>query len=239
MGDVEPAEPRAAVRDPPVDGPLTARELGTPSSNAASAGTPRLAGSAARMYLLLVQLPPRGVWGAGGHSEVRDDQVVDGAMRSRPSIARGSSTLLPLGAFGPATVRDMQNWSGRTRLKAAFEDLRPRLVTFRDDQGRGLLRPARRATPGPQHPGARAVPGRVRQRPAGTRRLAADYSGGLPRRAMLAPGRLWATAWSTGAAGGVVDRNAKASALPRSAFARFASCHGSERDEGRGSRPGG
>ncbi|MEV8532652.1 winged helix DNA-binding domain-containing protein [Streptomyces sp. NPDC051211] len=40
-----------------------------------------------------------------------------------------------LGAFGPASVKDMQTWAGLTRLREVFERLRPELVTFRDEAG--------------------------------------------------------------------------------------------------------
>jgi hypothetical protein len=44
-----------------------------------------------------------------------------------------------LGAFGPASVMDAQNWSGLTRLKDVFERLRPRLLVFQDERGRELF----------------------------------------------------------------------------------------------------
>jgi hypothetical protein len=44
-----------------------------------------------------------------------------------------------LGAFGPASVMDMQNWSGVTKLRDAFERLRPRLLALRDEAGRELF----------------------------------------------------------------------------------------------------
>ena len=91
-----------------------------------------------RNLLPLVQLPPRGIWGAGGVPTLTTAESWIGA----PLDADVSPDVLVhryLAAFGPASVRDAQTWCGLTRLGDVFERLRSELVLFRDEQGRELF----------------------------------------------------------------------------------------------------
>lgn len=89
---------------------------------------------AARCVVPLVQVTPRGVWGRSG--PVALTGVEHWLGRSPGPVPAPDETVLRyLGAFGPASVKDMQTWSGLTRLGAAFERLRPGLAVFRDENG--------------------------------------------------------------------------------------------------------
>jgi hypothetical protein len=97
-------------------------------------GRDRLAlANAVRAFVPLVQPPPRGIWGQGGQARLTSAEHWLG--RPLAAMPVEEMILRYLGAFGPASVRDVQAWSGLTRLGAAVEGLRPRLVTFRDENG--------------------------------------------------------------------------------------------------------
>ena len=106
---------------------------------------------AARNTLALVQIPPRGLWHESG----------------RPLLAPAESWLSrPLGddaspddmidrylrAFGPATVADVQQWSGLTGLGSSLDRMRPELRTFVDERGRELFDVAEAPLPDPETP---------------------------------------------------------------------------------------
>jgi hypothetical protein len=89
---------------------------------------------AARVLVPLVQVPPRGIWGAGGQALHTSIEAWLGLELDR-AASLDETILRYLGAFGPATVKDAQVWSGLTKLRDVFERLRPRLSVFRDEAG--------------------------------------------------------------------------------------------------------
>lgn len=73
----------------------------------------------ARCGLPLVQVPPRGLWAAGGAPTYRlfDDWVGNGAPAVTGDQARTDLIRLYLRGFGPATINGIQQWCGLTRLR--------------------------------------------------------------------------------------------------------------------------
>ncbi|MER6067880.1 winged helix DNA-binding domain-containing protein [Streptomyces sp. NPDC001817] len=99
---------------------------------------PRALAVAARCTLPLVQVTPRGLWGRSGQVALTTAEHWLGRPAG-PAPEPDSVVLRHLAAFGPASVKDMQTWAGLTRLRDAFERLRPRLLTFRDPNGNELF----------------------------------------------------------------------------------------------------
>ncbi|MER7189577.1 winged helix DNA-binding domain-containing protein [Streptomyces flaveolus] len=99
---------------------------------------PQALSVAARCRLPLVQVTPRGLWGRSGQVTLTTAEHWLGRP-AQPVPAPDDTVLRYLAAFGPASVKDMQIWAGLTRLRDAFERLRPRLVTFRGPDGTELF----------------------------------------------------------------------------------------------------
>jgi hypothetical protein len=92
-----------------------------------------------RLHFSLIQTFPGGVWGVGGSPAYTE--ATAWLKRSFADQATGLRTLILsyLAAFGPASVRDIQQWSGLSKLQPAVEALRADLVTYRDEDGRELF----------------------------------------------------------------------------------------------------
>ena len=118
--------------------PRTAKELGGLLEERWPEHDPTALARAVRHLLPLIQVPPRGVWGKSGQTTHTTAEAWLGRPLD-PTYSPDEMVLRYLGAFGPASVMDAQTWCGLTRLDQVFERLRPRLVTFRGENGRELF----------------------------------------------------------------------------------------------------
>ena len=188
MGGADLAELERAVREE-LDGEvLHARQLGRRLVARGVGDDVEAIGNATRVYVPLVQVPPRGVWGKSGQAKYATLEAWTGrSLESNPSI--DELVLRYLAAFGPASVMDMQNWSGLTRLREAFELLRPRLVTFRDEAGRELFDLPDAPRPDPDVPAPVRFLGEYDNVLLGHADRSRIIPPDFPWREMLAPGR--------------------------------------------------
>ncbi|MGB6583544.1 MAG: winged helix DNA-binding domain-containing protein [Streptosporangiaceae bacterium] len=126
---------------------------------------------AATHLLPLVQVPPRGLWGENGQAAWflgaawLDGRGVSAPDPARPENAREQLALRYLAAYGPATVRDIQAWSGLSRLREVTDRLQhgvgqhgARLRTFTGPDGGPLLDLPDAPRPEPKDPDVPAPP---------------------------------------------------------------------------------
>ncbi len=153
LADVDLDDLEDAARDLLVE-PLTSVDLGRRLAARWPDVDPKHLAYGARLLLPLVQVPPRGLWGANGpgtsttwttaqawfgRSDPGLEAVARGTDPEAVLTARVHLVRRYLAAFGPASVADAQRWAGLTRFAAAFDVLRPELVTFTGPDGKELF----------------------------------------------------------------------------------------------------
>lgn len=96
---------------------------------------PMALGWSAQALVAVVHPPPSGTWNRGGATPFAlAEEWLGRPLDAAPSAARMVSRYLA--AFGPASVMDVQAWSGLTRLRPVIEAMS--LRKYRDMEGRVL-----------------------------------------------------------------------------------------------------
>lgn len=151
LGGVDLKELTAVAAELVEERAMTYSELGKLLAERWPQALPNALAMAARTFLPLVQVPPRGLWGSSGQAmhTTADHWFGQGVD---PDPAPDEMVLRYLKAFGPASVKDVQKWSGLTRLSEPVNRLRPRLRSYRDESGTELLDLAETELPDPDMP---------------------------------------------------------------------------------------
>lgn len=96
---------------------------------------PAALGWSVQALLAVIHTPPSGVWNRGGGTPFTlAEEWLGRSLSSSPSVER--LVVRYLAAFGPASVMDIQAWSGLTRLRSVVEGMQ--LRHYRDISGRVL-----------------------------------------------------------------------------------------------------
>ncbi|MCX4970530.1 winged helix DNA-binding domain-containing protein [Streptomyces sp. NBC_00654] len=135
---LELAELAAAGRRLLAGRTLTRQELGTLLAEHFPDHRANALAVSAHFLVAMVHPPPSGLWGRRGAvpctlAEDWIGQPLEPAPRIQAMVTRY------LAAFGPADVKDIQAWSGLSRLREVVDELRPRLRVHRDEHGRELF----------------------------------------------------------------------------------------------------
>lgn len=121
---------------------LTPGELGDRLAERFPGILPSALATVVRNRVPNVQATPRAVWGRGGAPRlVRFDVWVEGGpepVELPPPMPLDELVRRYLAAFGPATVKDVQTWSGLSRLAAVVDEMGDELVHLVGEDGAEL-----------------------------------------------------------------------------------------------------
>jgi hypothetical protein len=134
--DLEPFLEAARARF--AERPHTFAEVKRAIADAAPGADVDAIGYGVRTHVRLVAVPKDARWRFGGRVDfaLAEDWLgrrLDERPDPRELVRRY------LAAFGPAAPADATAWSGVTGMRAVFEELRPELRVFRDEDGRELF----------------------------------------------------------------------------------------------------
>jgi Winged helix DNA-binding domain len=148
---VDPAALAAAAMRLLAERPLTRPELSRLLAGQWPGHQPGALAWSAQFLVPLVHPPPSGIWGSRGPTPFVLAESWLG--RPLPSTFPPDGLIRPhLAAFGPATIMDIQAWSGLTRLREPVERLGAALRRFRDEHGRQLYDLPDAPRPDPETP---------------------------------------------------------------------------------------
>jgi hypothetical protein len=118
--------------------PMTMRTLGERLGERFPDLSPGDMAQVIRFLLPLVQVTPRGTWGASHQATwALAEDWLGKPIPDEASIEEMVRRYLA--AFGPATVADIQAWSGLTGMRGVVAGMRDELVTFRNERGQELF----------------------------------------------------------------------------------------------------
>jgi Winged helix DNA-binding domain len=169
LAGVDLAELQAVARPLLAGSALTRTQLGEQLAAYWPSHEPAALAYAATHLLPLVQVPPRGLWGCGGPAtwflaaawldrpaaagqELASQEPAPPAGPPDRAQAAAQLVLRYLAAYGPATVADIQAWSGLSRLREVTERLGSRLRPWAGPDGAELLDLPDAPRPGPDVP---------------------------------------------------------------------------------------
>ena len=123
LGGADPGDVLKVAAALLAEAPMTRAELRAALAGQWPGGEPEALAYVVTYLLPVVQVPPRGIWGARAPARWTPAEAWTGRGLDRPDPEQ--LFLRYLRAFGPATVEDAQTWSGLTRLQEIADRLRP------------------------------------------------------------------------------------------------------------------